>query len=249
MNPFNRILTILVVALSGLGASYAQDGVPQDILNRTLFIKTDTREGTAFAIDRNGKVYLVTARHMVEGLPTENPSIKIRKGNDWQDFHPLKILFPENPDVDIAVFTTDQKAEKPYYIGLAGDHGGVTLGQQVWFLGYPFIEGLGTLTPSFQAPFIKRGTMSAIVGTRKDAVMFYIDGFNNEGFSGGPILYWDFTDHVYRILGVVQGYKFDQAHVEVNGKPVPTPILTNSGILIAYSIQHAIDAIEKDAEK
>lgn len=240
-----QILALVLVACGSLSV-LAQDAVPGEILGRTVFIKTDTQEGTGFTVDRKGKLYLVTARHMVEGVPADNPTIKIKKGDDWLDFHALKILFPENPDVDIAVFKTNEKAEKPYGIAMAGEHGGVTLGQQVWFLGYPFIEGLSTQTATFRAPFIKRGTMSAIVGTRLDAVMFYIDGFNNEGFSGGPILYFDFTDHVYRIIGVVKGYRFDQAKIPVNGKPVDTNILTNSGILIGYSIQHAIEAIDKD---
>ena len=30
--------------------------------------------------------------------------------------------------------------------------------------------------------------MSALVGTDPDAVVLFIDGFNNPGFSGGPIV-------------------------------------------------------------
>ena len=45
----------------------------------------------------------------------------------------------------------------------------------------------------------------------------YIDGFNNEGFSGGPIVYWDFDKRSYRIAGVVKGYKADTAKILVNG--------------------------------
>ncbi len=33
--------------------------------------------------------------------------------------------------------------------------------------------------------------MSAIDATHPDAVVIYIDGFNNPGFSGGPIVFWD----------------------------------------------------------
>jgi len=89
--------------------------------------------------------------------------------------------------------------------------------------------------------------MSAIVATNPDAVVLYIDGFNNPGFSGGPIVYWDFTKHAYRILGVVKGYKEDTAKVLVNGEHVDTQLLVNSGILVGYSISHVIQAIENRA--
>ena len=32
----------------------------------------------------------------------------------------------------------------------------------------------------------------------------------------------------------------------VNGQPVDTQVMVNSGILIAYSIKHAFDAIDAD---
>jgi hypothetical protein len=75
---------------------------------------------------------------------------------------------------------------------------------------------------------------------------YYIDGFNNPGFSGGPVLYWEFATRTYKILAVVKGYRNDTAKILINGKQVETNILVNSGILASYSIQHAIDAIEKN---
>lgn len=81
--------------------------------------------------------------------------------------------------------------------------------------------------------------------TNHDAVVLYIDGFNNPGFYGGPIVYWDFDKHVYRIAGVVKGYKEDTAKVLINGQHVDTQLLVNSGILVGYSIAHAIQAIEQ----
>lgn len=69
-------------------------------------------------------------------------------------------------------------------------------------------------------PFIKRGTVSAIDGSKPEAVVLYIDGFNNPGFSGAPIVYWEFTKRAYRILGVVQGYRNDTAKVLVNGQQI-----------------------------
>jgi hypothetical protein len=72
----------------------------------------------------------------------------------------------------------------------------------------------------------------------------YIDGFNNPGFSGGPVIFWDRTESKWKILGVVKGYREEPAKVRVGGKEVDTNILVNSGILSAYDIRHALEAID-----
>jgi hypothetical protein len=62
--------------------------------------------------------------------------------------------------------------------------------------------------------------------------VLHIDGFNNPGFSGRPLVYWDFNEHTYRIWDAVQGYREDRAKVAINGQHVDTDILVNSGILV-----------------
>jgi S1-C subfamily serine protease len=233
-------------------AARAQDAVPAEILARSIFIKVGNEGGTAFTLDYQGKIYLVTARHVVAGVPAENAIIQINKDGQWQDYHTVKTLYPPSGDADIAVFQTSEKAAKPFTIAPAGDTGGVTLGQPLWFIGYPFgMAGHVIMKGSGAAvlPFIKRGTMSAIDVTKPDAVVYYIDGFNNPGFSGGPILFWEFSTHTYKILGVVQGYKADTAKQLVNGQQVDTHILVNSGILVGYGIQAAIQAIDQSLKK
>jgi len=225
----------------------AQDAVPGEILSRTLYISFGNEAGTAFKVDYQGKIYLVTARHVVAGAPDINATIRIWQQDQWKDYHTVRTIHPSSPEVDIAVFETDEKVSTPYEIVSYDPKGGVTFGQQVWFLGFPF-GGLGTRAQNVSFPFIKRGTMSAIDSKNLDAVVLYIDGFNNPGFSGGPIVYWDFSKHAYELLGVVQGYKEDTAKVLVNGVHMDTRLLVNSGILVGYSIHHAMKAIE-DSEK
>jgi hypothetical protein len=222
----------------------AQDAVPVEILQRTLFVRNGNEGGTAFTVDYQGKVYLITARHVVTGLPVTGATIQVWQTDKWADYKTIKTLFPSSDDVDIAVLETLKKVAKPYGITPAQGNEGGTFGQAVWFLGYPF--GLGSRMKNVQFPFIKRGTMSAIDATNPDAIVLYIDGFNNPGFSGGPIVFWDFGSHAYRILGVVKGYKPEAAQIQVNGVATDTNILVNSGILVGYSIKHAMDAIEKD---
>jgi hypothetical protein len=124
-------------------------------------------------------------------------------------------------------FETDEKVAAPFQVTAEGGH--CTMGQQIWFLGYPY--GIGSRwSNGGEAPFIKKGTMSALDATNHDTVVLYIDGFNNPGFSGGPIVYWDFNKHAYGIAGVVKGYKEDTAKVLISGERVDTQILVNSGI-------------------
>lgn len=237
-----------VLALMSLPLTItAQDAVPAEILQRTICIKVGAEMGTAFAVDYQSKLYLITAKHLVGGLPLQNATIQIWKAGQWNDYHTIKTIFPASSDVDIAIFETDEKVMTPYTVSVIDDIGGPTMGQQVWFLGYPY-----GISSHFQggliAPFIKRGTMSAVDATNPKAVVLYIDGFNNPGFSGGPIVYWDFSKHKYEIVGVVQGYREDSAKTLINGRQVDTQFLVNTGILVGYSISPAMKAIEDNAK-
>jgi len=244
-NAIMSSITAFMVALwlSLISTVMAQDAVPEEILQRTVLIKVGNSVGTAFSIDYEGKLYLVTAKHVVSGLPESNATIQVRRGDRWDDVHTVKTLFPPSSNVDIVVFETNERVKQPFEVAIIGDTGGPAFGQQVWFLGYPW--GIHTRASNRELPFIKRGTMSAIDATDTNAMVLYIDGFNNPGFSGGPILYWDFGKHGYRLMGVVQGYRNDTAKVLVNGQQVDTNLLVNSGILVGYSIEHAIQAIQR----
>jgi S1-C subfamily serine protease len=246
-----KIIILAVVCLSLVGVVCAQDAVPTEIMQRTFLIRNDAAStyGTAFLVDHKGIAYLVTARHMVEGLPVTKATIGVWQDNTWKSMQTVKTLFPKSDEVDIAVLKLDQKVPTPFSIQPQDDTSGPTMGQPLWFLGYPFQLGT-TFGPGAHwdggAPFIKRGTMSALDGSNQDAIVYYIDGFNNPGFSGGPILYWSFSKHAYKILGVVKGFRPEAAQMVVNGRPVDTAVMVNSGILIAYHIKHAVDAMEAD---
>lgn len=231
--------------LCAIPAASAQDAVPSEILQRTFLVKVGNSTGTAFTIDHNGSVYLITARHVAASLPESKPIFQIWRNNEWKDVQAIRRILPVSDDVDIAVLETGEKIAQPFEVAVSARDEGPTLGQQVWFLGYPFGDTALTSRMGNQIlPFIKRGTISAINASKPDAVVLCIDGFNNPGFSGGPIVYWQFRKRVYRILGLVQGFRNDTAKVAVNGQQIDTNVLVNSGILTAYSIKHAVDAID-----
>lgn len=250
-NLFRATVLMAVVFWCSVCASFAQDAVPTEILTRCLFIKIGNEAGTAFQIDYKGKLYLVTARHVVSGVPERDATIQIYQAGVWKDYHTVRTIYPSSADVDIVVFETNEAAAQQFGVKPMAKDDQIAMGQQLWFIGYPF--GLGspvgknsTLLPAgTYLPFMKKGIISAIDGTNSDAVVLYIDGFNNPGFSGGPIVYWSFDTHEYKIIGVVKGYRTDTAKIVVKGQQVDADVLVNSGILVGYSIRHAVEAIER----
>ncbi len=119
--------------------------------------------------------------------------------------------------------------------------------QDSYFLGFPFNLVFKTgmeINKHFPIPWCKKGIISAcIIDDPTDGTMIFLDGQNNPGFSGGPIVIVD-LDRKSRIIGVVSGYINDSE------KKIPTPMgdlhtLENSGIVKAYSINHAIEIIKK----
>jgi hypothetical protein len=133
---------IVLVALMLLSPNMsAQEGVdrdyfPAEMLSRTFFIKLGDVKGTAFSVDYQGKMYIITARHVVAGVPAREATIQIWQQEQWKDYHTVKTILPSSDDVDIAIFETNEKVEQPYRVTVnVTDNSG--LAQQVWFFGYP----------------------------------------------------------------------------------------------------------------
>jgi hypothetical protein len=71
----------------------AQDAVPTEILGRTVAVRGATEQGTAFAIDYGGKLYEITARHVMAGVADQRPmNVQIRKGSEWLALPVTRIL-------------------------------------------------------------------------------------------------------------------------------------------------------------
>src|SRR5205823_4758735 len=90
------------------------------------------------------------------------------------------------------------------------------LGGDCEFLGFPKVVG-GTWQAAFEGgktywmPFIKHCNISA--GTTEGLKLIFLDGINNEGFSGGPVI-WQ-TGAQQKIIGVISGYYAEPAEVNL----------------------------------
>src|SRR4028118_850145 len=131
------VLMALSLAILATAAAWAQ--VPtSNVLYRVLRIKTATHTGSAFTIEVDGKQYLITARHLLKGFGNEG-EIELWTGGRWSRSR-ARAIYPSKELVDIAALDLGRPVTITF--PLTASSGGLTLGQQVYFLGYPY--GLGT---------------------------------------------------------------------------------------------------------
>lgn len=121
------------------------------------------------------------------------------------------------------------------------------LSQDVYFVGFPYglsIEGQ-TLNNGFPLPLVKHGIVASVSGG-KSGEPFLVDGINNPGFSGGPVVISLGGSNLPTIIGVVSAYKAAQEPVYKGSDKTDMNIQANTGLLVAFSIDYALDAIAKN---
>ena len=119
------------------------------------------------------------------------------------------------------------------------------LAQEVYFLLFPYglRTNVGEIAYNFPMPFVKRAIVSGFE-TENNLQRFYLDGINNPGFSGGPIVFKNPTTNQFEVCGIISGYRIDYADTIMDGKTTPIQVQANSGLIIAYSIKVAKDLID-----
>jgi hypothetical protein len=253
-----------------------------DALTRTFMVQTATERGTIFSIDVDGREYWITAKHLLKGMKhppygeyKENSATVqiLNPGLDGQQWltESFAVIDPGN-NIDILVLVPSRVIlKKPMAIHVGSSS--VSLGSDCEFLGFPYGGGWRAKFEEgyFWLPYMKRCSVSGMFqesskGSPENATVWVLDGMNNFGFSGGPML--SSTGDQQRIFAVVSGYQTEPAEVlpEVPQIPVPTGIPSkaparpikkakgsikevvnvNSGFIVAFDIKAAIDAIQKN---
>ena len=216
--------------------------VTTNILQRTFRIRYRESTGTCFTVDVEGKHYLVTAKHIVDAIQ-DNESVDIFHDGNWKSVQ-VKLVGHGAGDIDVTVLA-------PQVIGFSPKHelkltmAGVILGEDLYFLGFPYGLGMESknLNANFPLPWLKKAAISAL--TENHGPIF-LDGHNNPGFSGGPVARRG-TKEEQTIVGVVSGYRYVQHHVlDEHGNETPHTYDVNTGIIIAYDISHALTIIERN---
>ena len=236
-----------------------EEGIPRGILARVFPIRVGTEQGTCFVVDVNERQYLVTARHVVAGArPGE--SVEIYRHNTW---HPItyKPIFPKSDKIDAVALVLDTALTPK--LALPVGMGGIVIGQKVFFLGYPFGLASRSKGKNDFIPFVKAGILSAIDYGDEEMPIVYVDGHNNPGFSGGPIIFSNMYDKRRLQIGaVVSGYRNQPTEVvdlivpessssenvqgsssQIRTKKVQV-IRENTGIVVGYQLEQLVEAIK-----
>ena len=151
-------------------------------------------------------------------------------------------------DADIAVLKTELQLSPDLPMEPTLD--AATLGQDAYFLGFPY--GLrseaGDLNRRFPFPLVKRGCISAIVTDDKGLQEVTLDGHNNPGFSGAPVVFSrpGSARPSYQVGAVISAYRSQPEHILHKDTPTGLIYRSNTGIVICHSIKHATDVIKSN---
>ena len=236
-------ISFLILFLFLLCNTTNAKSITANVLQRIFLIKYGDNYGTAFTIEVDNKQYLITAKHNLPNIKDKKDTIELFHDKKWKKLD-VGIIKLKNPDVDIAVLAPPIQLSPtlPFEPSL----GGVIISQDVFFLGFPYMINFDAegINRRFPLPFIKKGILSAIDSSDKEVITLYVDGHNNPGFSGGPIVFWDKQNKIYKVGGIIKGYRYEKS--KVFNRDIDTGLQTyaNTGIIIGHSIKHAIEAIK-----
>ena len=221
-----------------------------NILQKTFLIRHANLTGTAFAVEWEGRQYLVTAKHVV---PDPTAQLEVRHDDAWK-YLPCNGIYHHPGKADIAVITLSRQIAPPHPLELSP--GGFSLGQDTAILGFPFRWSFTQfdINNGYPTPFVKSATFSAMV-PGGDPFVIILDGHSNPGFSGGPVIIEGSSRNDLKVIGVVTAAdnestpapnQFDPPLKELHGIPVPDDHVhpTNAGFIRSHSIKHAIELIE-----
>ena len=215
-----------------------------DILDLVFRICLGCDVGTAFAIEVDERQYIVTAKHLT--VPGHQPtSLEIDYKGRFRDI-PCRFVGYGEGDSDVVVLAASQQLAPGY--PTSPSRAGLGLSQDVYFLGFPYNMGavreeIGTFFPM---PLVKKAITSGSEPGRYGAL--YLDCHNNSGFSGGPIVSRPNRKQDLQICAVVSGFRTEDVRALKGTDEDVTDLIVrlNTGIIIAYPIDVAIEAIRSD---
>ena len=198
-------------------------------------MRCGSNHGTCFTVDVDNKRYLVTAKHIAHSICGQG-EVAIFHNARWKSV-PVHLVGHGNGKVDVSVLAPQVLfgATHP----LLTTTRGLQLAEDVYFLGYPFGMGfdMGEQNARFPVPLVKKGVVSALdMGNG----LILLDGHNNPGFSGGPVVRSGIREgNKQVVIGVVSGYRYNRQSVLDNvAKKGPYTYDMNTGIVFVYDTRH-----------
>lgn len=216
--------------------------VTGEVITRTFQIFLGDASGTCFAIKAHGRMFYVTARHVLEGIESSPLAL------NWngQEVSLTVTGYRHHPTEDVSIFTGSgpmvDYSQKEDACDLTAK--GLGLGQDCYFLGFPFGLGgaVGEVNNHYPLPFVKRAIVSMLNFPGSD--VFYLDGTNNPGFSGGPAVARS-SPNRWSIFGVVSGYEGAPEPVYNGDRDTGMHTKANSGLIRVVPIKFALELIDE----
>ena len=185
-----------------------------------------------FSIDVDGREYWITAAHILTGakgkpygrVAEKTVELKLlNPGGSGREWLPRKftVLQPAD-DVDVVVLVPGAPIlDKANNASPPASSQGLLFGGPCEFLGYALDGGWRAKMDdgkSFWMPFIKHCTVS---GMDSESRMWILDGINNPGFSGGPVILG--TGNDLQFVAVISGYYLEPTEVIRGGESTNLP--------------------------
>lgn len=219
--------------------------VDSSVLQRVFKILVGINDvGASFIVEDTKGKFLVTAKHIFKkvGYP-DTTQICVDRCGVWEPID-NQVFYHSDADIDIAVIKTSY-FDNMSFEKVNNSSGDLIFSQELFILGYPycFDSALHTENRGYPIPFIKKGIFSGKIGEE-----MYLDCDNNQGFSGGPVIFRkyeqeDFSDET-SIAGIVSGYYPHPIDVVGVGNNVIGYAIENSGMTVVYRIELAMEIIQ-----
>lgn len=210
--------------------------ITANVFERVVKVVTKIDTGTGFTIDRADRQFLITAAHLLPNHSVVAIDCEFRGQSVRVEGSPLRTF---SPDADTAVIPLERPITQELPLPATSD--GMVFGQAGYFLGFPL--GLGfTIGPGAEFPLVKGCLISGqIIGPEPGRRVLLLDGSNNFGFSGGPVVLRaaEQPGREMQVVAVISGWWPEDV-----GQPEGWKVRANSGIITATPIEAATEAID-----
>jgi len=228
---------LLLLPLTTHGADVAP--LPT-VVKSVYWIQYADKSGAAFAIEVDERQYLITAKHVVPGIPKDG-QVGLFNSEALKSVIQVTPIMCEDTNNDLIVLVPPVRLNATRY--LPPTESSAALGQEVFVFGFPM--GYYTSVQKNIIPFVGKGIISAVDTRNPGAIKLFFHTTAAHGFSGGPIVSIDQRDNTPRILGVVSGCDTEEYPVFNGAVDTGLRARVNPGIMYGYSIESAVAAIRK----
>jgi S1-C subfamily serine protease len=245
---FLRFLLAITISFFQWTNLHAQTMIPRaELVRKTYLINVGAFQGTAFLMVKGGEEYIITVRHLFDSALKCGDRVKINLAVETTSkSYEAKYYIDKDARRDVAVLKLSEKIQ---VLPPLETEGQIILGGEVLFAGYPVFskQQFGTVSKNNSLyPLVKRGIISAFFDP-PGINLYLIDAHNNPGFSGSPLVTYNFETKKTILIGVVSGYIKELKSIKTPaGATLDAVMEENSGITIAYPIWVANEIVDKE---